>query len=116
MHKEVKYSREKWTQMELLIPTIFLINAIPWCALKTNNLLSKRCPACSHLTHLGNPARASEIQSSRKITNDQEQSHQAMQGRMQRTKQPDPKEYSEEGFCQPTSFAETFKQKNDDQL
>lgn len=72
---------------------------------------AQRCPACSHLTHLGNPTRASEIQSSRKITNDQEQSHQAMQGRMQRTKQPDPKEYSEEGFCQPTSFAETFKQK-----
>ena len=29
-----------------------------------------------------------------------------MQGRVQRNKQPDPKEYSEEGFCQPTSFAE----------
>ena len=34
-----------------------------------------------------------------------------MQGRVQRNKQPDPKEYSEEGFCQPTSFAERFKQK-----
>ena len=30
--------------MELLIPTIFLINAIPWCALKTNNPLSTAIP------------------------------------------------------------------------
>ena len=30
--------------MELLIPTIFLINTIPWCALKTNNPLSTAIP------------------------------------------------------------------------
>ena len=67
---------------------------------KQTTLAAQRCPACSQLTHLGNPTTDSEIQSSRKTTNNQKQHHQATKGRMERVKQPNPKYYSEEGFCQ----------------
>lgn len=43
MHKERQYSPEKWTEMEILILTIFEISTSPWCALETNHPHSVGC-------------------------------------------------------------------------
>lgn len=44
MHKEVQHSPKNQTEMEILISTIFLINAVPRYALQTNNPHSTLMP------------------------------------------------------------------------